>query len=260
MAKITYDVSGVEDSGGGTGVQAPPALYEATIGLCEHRTEKVDGSPVNDLRVAFNVGEEYDWVFYYVQLDGTAGWKLKQFVEALGLPPKGGIDPEVLVGKKLRVKINPGSYGGEYRAQVNRVMPLDGTSASKDPGPDVDDDDDVVEPGDFVPAREGDEGVDSYDDWPAEDVFAEIDDRGLEAPKGRGAAKIKRGIEILREDDAAQDDDADDDDADADDDYDDWTLEELIDEAKKRGLKMGRGKKTEDAVIALLREDDGSPF
>lgn len=266
MAKITYDVSNVEDGGGGgTGVQAPVAVYEAELAICEHRTEKKDGSPVNDLRCAWNVGEDYDWVFYYVQLDGSADWKLKQFTEALGLPPKGSFDADKLVGRRALVKVNAGSYGGEYRAQVGRVMAISDNGAAPaaaaepeaDDGPDTAGGTTAAGADDFVPAREGIDGVDSYDDWPGDDVLAECEDRGL-TPKGRGeAAKVKSGIELLREDDASA---AGGEDGATTDDYDTWTLEELVEEAKQRDLKLGRGKKTEEQVIAALREDDSTPF
>ena len=68
MAKlVTYDNTGVEDSGG-TGEKAPPGVYVARITRCEQRDVKADGSPANDIMVVLNVDEKYDPLYTYIGL------------------------------------------------------------------------------------------------------------------------------------------------------------------------------------------------
>lgn len=275
--KITYDNTGVEEStGGGTGVKAPPAVYVARIERVTKRDKKKDETPVNDLEVVLNVGDEYDWVWSYVGLDPQSDWKRAEFTRALGLPEKGSFDTDALKGKILRVKLNHGSFNGEYSPSAGRFMKaldddefVGGDGAAAADAPEPDDDAPAAAGGgtadDFVPTREDpdDEEIGSYDDWDEADVLAEAEDRGLTLPGGRGK-KLDKALKALREDDAAQDETpkpaADGGEPEADD-YDEWTLEELIAEAKDRNLELPRGRKTEEKVIAALREDDAKePF
>lgn len=286
MAKlIPYDVTGVEESGGGTGVKVKPGVRPARIVRCAQRTQKRNGDPVNDLEIALDVGSEFDWVFTYVGLDEASDWKLAEFVRALGLKDKGKIDPDKLVGQLLRVKINPGEYDGQYSPSAGRLMKAQSgdedalgesvselSSSNGSPEPDEDADASVTAEvdgdDDFEPSREGDE-FGSYDDWSDEDLIGEAEDRGLTLAGGRGNKKDK-AIKALRADDAAQmgDDDGDGDDAVADDDYDDWDLDRLKAEWEERemgDLPAVRGRNADDRlkakIVEQLREDDNeNPF
>lgn len=300
MAKITYDVSDVEVGEGGN--QPKPGVYDATIAQVTHRTEKRDGSPANDLEVAYDLGEGYAWVYSYVGLEDSSAWRLRELTDALGLKAKGALDTEKIKGKKVRVKINPDTYNDEYRARIGRVMAFgsdNGDGPTDEAGDEPEADAGTVDvealiaerypdfPEDQVPSREGEEGIDEYDKWDAEDVKGEVNDRGLEVT---GRKTQKALLEALRKDDEewaellaggsadAGDGDAPDADADTEGDsaypkgyepqretddnkYDDWDESDLEGELDDRGLEAasGRGNKTAK-IIKALREDDENPL
>jgi hypothetical protein len=194
---ITYDVSGVEESGGGTGVKVRPGVKVAKIETCEQRTENAQGGPANDIKVGLNFGPDFDWGFTYVGLGPASDWKLAEFIRACGLPPKGKFDPEKQRGKFIRVKVNPGTYEGAYSPDMGRLMKAQPGDEKKWPGingkaelaedepddaePDNEADDtteDAVEKTyedpDFVPSRENDPEIGSYDDWEDADLESEV--------------------------------------------------------------------------------------
>ena len=294
MAKlIEYDVSGVEESsGGGTGVKVRPGVHVAKIERCTERTEKRDGSPANDIEVALNFGEEFDWGFTYIGLSQAADWKLAEFIRALGLKDKGKLDPDKMVGKYLRVKVNSGTYEGEYSPDMGRLMKIqkgdieawqsgNGTasefSQSAAAGPDTEEDGDEPEASSDSFYREGqpdpedpNETVGSYDEWPDEDLEAEVNDRGLTLPGGRGSKKNKM-MAALRADDEAQgsaEEAGDEESSEGEDDYDEWDLDQLKAEWAERelgDLPVIRGRNSDARLqaklIEELRDDDkANPF
>lgn len=290
MAKLVpYDVEGVEEGGGGTGVKVKPGVHVAEIVRCQKRDQKKSGDPANDIEVALSFGDEFDWAFTYIGLSKAADWKLAEFVRALGLKEKGNLDPDKMVGKLMRVKVNSGSYEGEYAPDVGRLMPAQkgdkvGEKASElsstPSGPDMEpeeegDGDGATEPADgFVPSRESDPDIGSYDEWTDDDLVAEADDRGVALAGGRGKKRDK-AIAALRADDEAADGDGgdggggdDDTPAAEGDEYDDMDLDAL--KAEWDAREMGdhpniKGRNAADrlkaAIIEALREDDtANPF
>lgn len=274
---LEYDISGVEESSGGTGVKVKQGVMPAKIMLAEYRDKKKDGTPANDIRLGLSVGDEYDWLFTYISLEEAADWKLAEFIRALNLKEKGklNLDRDVK-GKVIRVKVNPGTYNGEYSPEVGRLMkaqPGDdeaigqsvtdkGTSqgGASDDGP-VDDDptasgadetgstlperdadgDPIYENG-FEASRESDPEVGSYDDWDEDDLLGEVQDRGLTLPGGRGKKKDK-AIAALRAEDAEVEGasagaavEDDSGDDDAGEDYSSWDLDKLKAEWADRNL------------------------
>ena len=292
MAKlIKYDVSGVEESGGGTGVKVKPGLRIAKIVRCQQREAKRDGSPANDIEVALDFGSEYDWGFTYIGLSEAADWKLAEFVRAVGLKDRGQFDPDKMLDKFVRVKVNSGQYEGEYSPQMGKLMKavsgddetwaegngsvseLSGSSKSgpEDDDDNGDDDDDAAvdtktySKAGFEPSREGEE-FGSYDDWTDDDLYAEAEDRDLTLPGGRGSKRNKT-IAALRAEDNAVSDAADEAET-TEDDYDEWDLDQLKEEWDQRQLgKLPaiRGRGAEEsmmaAIIEQLRADDSeNPF
>ncbi len=122
MAKIKYDVSDVEAGGGGE--QPQPGLYRGKIVSIKNRKAKADGSPTNDLEVVVDVGEQYSRLWTYIQLDNPATrWKLREFTDALGLPPKGEIDEKKHEGKPVTVKITSDTdLDGDYRGRIKNLF------------------------------------------------------------------------------------------------------------------------------------------
>lgn len=284
MAKITYNVEDAEPFGEGGG-QPKAGVYDAEIVRATHRTEKKDGSPANDIEVVLQCeGEDdennaYGWVFTYIGLNDSSAGRLREFTNAVGLKAKGGFTTDaennipVLAGKKLKVKINPDQYDGEYRARVGRLMKLS-ESTNGDDAPDADAD---AEPEDdtdtkassngasgFEPSREGDE-FGSYDEWEDKDLEDEVEDRGLTVGGGRGKKRDKL-IKALRDDDAeaegGDDADASGDEGDGDN-YDEWEPKLLMEEIKDRDLTehLPKGRRGKSTLIEILRKDDkDEPF
>lgn len=289
MTKVTYNNEGIEEGGGGGSVQPKPGVYVAKIVRAEVRTEKSDGSPANDLHLVFDIGSNYVWLHSYVGLGAGSEWKLAELTRALGLREKGSFDSDTLKGKIIKIKVNPDTYEGNYQGKAGRFMKANKSDKilphEDDPvagGSDADDADDTDTDADTGDEREfwdgasreidengePDEEVGSYDDWSDEDLEAEVNDRGCDdlMPGGRGKKRDKH-IKALRAEDELfyagddQGDDSDDDGEEPEDDYDNMSLEDLIAEAKSREITLPRGRKTEQQVIDLLREDDGTdPF
>lgn len=283
MAKLVeYDVEGEEEGGGGTGVKVKPGVHVARIARCVYRDKKRDGSPANDLEIALDVGSEYDWVFTYVGLSEASKWKMAELVRALGLKEKGKIDPDKLVDKIIRVKINSGDYNGEYSPDAGKLFKAQngdealvgqGVSETSTHAGDAPEPDDTAEgsaEGGFEPSRETDPDIGSYDDWADEDLTAEAEDRNLTLPGGRGSKRDK-AIKALRDDDNSSADAGEPEDAGTatgDDDYDEWELDKLKQEWTDRqlgDLPNLRGKnaaeRVKTAIIEELRKDDAeNPF
>lgn len=282
MAKLVeYDISDVEESGGGGSEEPKPAVYPAEIVVCERRTQKNDGTPIDDLRVGFNLGGNYRWLWKYIGFGETSEWKLAEFVRALDLKEKGKFDPDKLKGKMIRVKVNPGTYEGAYSAEVGRLMKaLPGDELAEATVSDNGDqpaaaateaEPEPVADGEFVPSREGEE-LGSYEDWSDDDLEGEVEDRGLTVPGGRGTKKDK-WVKALRADDVeAAEAEADttaeptpDEEAD---DYDTWPVKDLEAEHNDRELTLpdkprGRnaGERWKQALIESLRKDNAeNPF
>lgn len=122
MAAIKYDVSDVEAGGGGE--QPQPALYKGKIVSVKHREKNARGEACNDLEVVVDVGSEFSRLWTYIQLDNDATrWKLREFTDAVGLPPKGAIDPTKLKGKPVTVKVAADTdLDGNYRGKIKNLF------------------------------------------------------------------------------------------------------------------------------------------
>jgi hypothetical protein len=201
------------------------------------------------------------------------------------LKDKGNIDTDKLLKKKLRVKVDPDTYGGEYSPRAGNLFPLapgdsdvgrvSELSGSDDNGsaPEPETQEGAGSDG-FVASREDEPDVGSYDTWNDDDLTAEAEDRGVTIPGGRGNKRDKV-IAALRADDSeakaepeADTSGASEDGAGNDDDYENWSMDELKSEWEER--QMGdvpsvRGRNAEARVITamavMLHEDDkANPF
>jgi len=168
MTGIKYDNSDIE--GGGGGKEPDPGLYPGKIVAVTHRTKKSDGSKVNDLEVTVDIGEEYVRLWSYIKLPGDPAydqsrWKLRELTDAIGLPPKGTLDPKKIEGKPVMVKTKMRRDDPD-RAEIKNLF-KPGEESLKD-GEDP-----------------TDEATDDYTEWSVEDLEAEIQERGLDMPSGR---------------------------------------------------------------------------
>lgn len=236
MATIKYDVSDVEAGGGGE--QPQPGMYKGKIVSVTHRTQKANGDPANDLEVVVDIGGNYSRQWTYIGLNKNTAWKLREFTDAMGLKPKGEIDPKKLEGKPVSVKIAADKdLDGNYRGKIKNLFKPGSTD-------DVDTDGDAA---------------DSYEDWSLEDLKEEIETRGLDLPKGR--ATKEKLIAVLEADDETAGDDGDDGDGEestsTNDEYDGWDESDLKEEIENRGIGGNiSGRKTKAKMIEALRADD----
>lgn len=252
MAKVKYNVSGVE--GGGDFTPPKPGVYVAKIAEASRRTGEK-----NDIEVVYEIVKgdfKGSRIWDYVPLTEAAAFRLRQFIDALGLGEKGTLDTDKILGKKVKIRVKGRTWNDEYRAEIGSVFALDDdTEDDSDDGDDDDDDDlDDEEQGD----GDGDEEQDfsEMDNAELKAAVEENDGDLSEITDGvKGVSKKRAAIIAWLEENASGDDDDDeasDDDEDGDD-YDEWETKELKEELKTRGLKTGGNKA---ALIKRLREDD----
>jgi len=241
VAKIRYDVSDVE-SGERNYVQPKPGLYDAKV--VEANARQTDGKNDIEVIVELTAKGEYQGarLWGYVHLGEASRWKVRELTDAVGLPAKGTIDTDKLVGKKLKVKVSASEWEGEYRARLQRFL-----SAS-----DADDGDDAEE-------EEGEGEGEDYSTWSLDDLKAEVEERGLEG-NITGSKTKKKLIEVLEGDDNGpasgeeeeeeeeeEEDDAEDDAVD----YSSMSLGELKEAASEAGLTV-KGPKSK--YVTALEE------
>lgn len=224
MAKVKYDVSDVEDI---TFKQAPKGTYRAQI-VDTTVGEAGSGQPMLTVVLELvrdskgkKLKEKYGRIWHRVPLEhweDTAGWtfRLKEFIKALGLKEKGSFDPDKLEGKELMVVVRAGKdLDDNYRAEAGKLMPL---KSDEDEGEDDEEPDEDEE-------EDEDEDEDDDDDEDEEDEEEE------------------------------EDDDEDEEDEDEAEDYSEWSRNQMIKEARSRGITVKKGQ-DEDEIRALLIEAD----
>jgi hypothetical protein len=254
MAIIKYDVSGVEvESDRGV---MPAGVYKVKIITC------VDAKPSGKDRRLEVVGEvvEGDWkgykVFDYINLDvEELSWKLAQFVRALGLPDKGGLDPKKVIGllTRSRTKVtNSDEYGMQSKHQ--RWLPLDA-----DEGESTDDE----ESADDEDATEDDETEDDSA-WTEEELKAlalkelttlateaELDTKEILKAKTKAADKKTALVEAILAAQEGEDEDEDEDESEL------WTEEELteLDDDDLKAVLSGDPEDEDDEGLGLDPDD-----
>lgn len=248
MAAIKYDVSDVETGGGGEEPQ--PALYKGKVVSINNRKKKNDGTAISDLEVVCDIGEEYVRLWTYVKLpddpnyDQSAhGWKLREFTDAMGLPPKGSIDPAKLKNKPVLVKVRADTdQDGEYKGKIKNLF-KPGTL-----------DEDAVTGGDDSQAGN------DYSEWTDEDLKAELAERDL---KVTGRFSSEKAIALLEEaDGGGEEPEGEEPEGEAEvnlpegyEDIAEWSDDDLKEELKSKDIKLsGRfsAQKARDAIIEAI--------
>jgi len=247
VAKVKYDNTNVEPS---QFKQPTPGLYTAKIDEANHRSD--DGH--NDIEVVFVIdGGEFDGakVWTYVGLSEASGWKLLELTDALGLPKKGELDTNKIVNKKVKIKINPDQWEGEYRARVGRISPL---TATPEDDAEVEAETDSEETATEEASAE--EAAD-YSEWEVAELLEVITDDSALAEKYPGgydedrdyltgfleAADANELDEWLAENSETVD-------------YTTWDTAELKAELERRGLDVPK-RAPKSKLIGLLEENDG---
>lgn len=182
MAAIKYDVTDVPEGGGGA--QPQPGLYAGKIVEVKERKKKADGSPTHDLEVVISCGEGFAHQWSYIGFSEQTRWKLREFTDAVGLPPKGEIVPSKLKNKPVIVKISADTdQDGDYRGKVKNLFK-----------PGSVDEDQLAKPSENGASADG--GATDYTDWSDEDLKAELSEKDITVT---GRWTRDKAIEALEE-------------------------------------------------------------
>lgn len=283
MAKVKYNVKGV-DSSGGDFEKAKPGMYIAEIAEINDRESSSGNGAM--LEVVFKIksdskGKKKDiagigsQVWHYVLLEHEpSAFRLREFLEAIGKVQGkkgevGTLDTDKLIGLELQVQLKSDKdQDGEYRPRVGKVLGL--SDAASDEDEDEPDEDDEDETDDEV---EDDEEQD--DDEEEDDDEEAIDLDELDRAELKKLIKDEeldiRVTKSMSDDDLREkiaealgsDEDEDEDDEEEEEDDDDDGLDDLDRSALKVLIKeheLGSVKKseTDDDLRARLREADVS--
>jgi hypothetical protein len=271
MPVVKYDVSNVEDIQ--EGVHAPTGTYRAKVrSVAGPMASK--SNPANQmLEVVFDLthdaaGKKLDQTYmplwYYPILNHDSEFvqgRLKEFLFAFGLKPKGQFNTDKIVGKSVQLKLKHDTdQDGEYRPRVSKVMGL-----AEQAG----------EPEDAEPedeAEDEDNGEVDLETLTRAELKKLIKENELEirVTKGMSDDDLRGAIaEQLEEEDEAEEpeeeepedegEEGEEPEAEEEDDgYDEMSVSDLKAELKERELATNGAKKV---LIARLRKDDSSePF
>jgi hypothetical protein len=259
VPKVKYDVSNVESR-----KRPKPGLYPFKIVQATYRAER--DNPDIEVVSEITSGEfKGSRMWSYIQVANEASaWKLREWVDALGLKGRGTLDTDKLVGKEFRAKVNAEQYQGEYSPKIGTVMALDAEDDYEDEADDEAAAADEAEAEDDEDDEGEEEELPAYEDMSLKDLRAHAKERGIET----AGAKKTAIIEALEADDEeGADDEEEDEEEDGDEeedevvDYSEWERDDLKAEAKRRGIKVLKKHSDED-IATLLEEDDqaGDPF
>lgn len=257
MAKIKFDVSGVEDRPD-FDKPIPRGTYRCKITDITSGESKSSGNPM--LTVEYEVSERGDHkgrkLWDYIVLNDASAWKLKQLTTALGLKAKGTLDTDAALGERVLVRVKHETDDRDpdnivVRSRVGSVNPL----------PEVDDDEEEEE--DEEQEDDDDEGT--TDDLTVDDLAEmdldelkelideeELDIRVTKRSKAEAIrAKVAEALGLEEEEEEEDEDDEDGDEEEAD--YESMSAPELRTELKARGLPT-KGRKA--VLVERLEEDD----
>lgn len=275
MAKIKYNVKGV-DASGGDFEKAKPGMYIAEIAEVNERDSKSGNGAM--LEIVFKIKSDSkgkkkgivgigSQVWHYVMLEHEpSAFRLREFLEAIGKVQgkkgeAGTLDTDKLVGLELQVQLKPDrDQDGEYRPKVGKVLGLSDTAS------DEDEDEDGEEEDDEESEEEADDDEDAVDldELDRAELKKFIKDEELEIKVTRSMSDddIREAIaEALGGDDEEEDDDAEDEDEDDEDGLDDLDRAGLKAHIKEEGLDISVKKSMSDddireAIRAIATEDE----
>ena len=271
MAKIKVKI---KDPEGGAFKQPTPGLYTAKVHKIVEETSKAGNDMLTvSLKITNRRGPQKEFkgtvVRSWVALTEAAEFKLVEFLKACGVKVKKGdisFDTDKLIGTEVQIKIEGGTYNGDYSASVARIIPISEDVEDEDDGEEDDDDaadDDDLEEGDEE-EEDDDDPEDEADEEEEDDEEIDLDDLNL---KELRALASERKVKLRKEDKAgairkklraaeAAAAEAEEEEEDGDgDDYNDWSLADLREEAEARGLEFSE-KARKPKLVKLLVEDD----
>ena len=144
MAKVTYDLTGVDDLPDEP--HAPVGTYIGKIEAAEFKNSSA-GNPMIEVRWRLThdasgskLKESYQAVWDYPILEHDSKFvmgKTKAFMEAIGEKLKGTLDTNKMVGKKAQLKLKSDTDdGGDYRPRIGKILPAPGEAEPDDVEPD----------------------------------------------------------------------------------------------------------------------------
>lgn len=265
MAKIKYDLSDVEDVA--DGVHAPVGIYRGKVRSVEGPKDSSNGNPM--LEVVFDLThdasgkkltEQFMPLWYYPILEHESSFvqaRLKEFLLAFGLKPKGILDTDKIVSKSVQLKLGSDKdQDGEYRPRIKKVMGM----ASSDE-PEAEEEPEEAEPEE----PEAEEEELDLDDLDRAALKALIKEEGLEIKvfKSTTDDQLRESIAEAMgegEEEEPEEPEAEEEEPEADaepeeesDGFDGMSIADLKAELKERELPTNGAKKV---LIARLRKDD----
>ena len=284
MARVKYDVRGVESSGG---TPLPPGVYNAKITQADVTKPEGKDQRIEVILEVINSEKENNGkkLYEYINLESDAAkWKLKEYLEALGEgTDTGSFDTDDHLNKVIGVKtiVRPAdeARGFDARAAVRRMFAIDESLRNGASAPAEDLDDEPATPAaEQVTEDDGEEltwdelnGMDraalkqlNKDEQVGIAVKKSMTDDDLRAAIAEffelpPLVVIDVEIEEDEEEDeepeaeaeAAEEDEA----AGDEDDYDEWSDADLKEELSQRSLSTKGSKKV---LIGRLRRDDNA--
>lgn len=285
MARVKYDVRGVESSGG---TPLPPGVYNAKVTQADVTKPEGKDQRIEVILEVVNSEEANNGkkLYEYINLESDAAkWKLKEYLEALGEGgDTGSFDTDDHLNKVIGVKtiVRPAdeARGFDARAAVRRMFAIDeaqrnGASASTE---NLDDDPPVAaEPTDAEDVEPLTwEELNEMDRAELKKLNKD-EEVGIAVKKSMTdddlRAKIAEFFELppLADEEEADDEEEEDEEPEAEaaaeteeeagegagdeDDYDDWSEPDLKEELSQRSLSVKGSKKV---LIGRLRRDDAS--
>lgn len=195
---IKYDVSKVDPSGASTPVK--PGNYKFKVKSATYREEKNDIQVVATIQAGKFKGVD---VFTWVNFGEASAWKLREFTDALGMKPKGGLDPDKLTGKTFTALTDRREYQGEMRNGIKSFLKPDADEEDEPDEADIeeeededdedlmtnvdedDDDDDEEEDEDEEDDEEEDEDEEDFESMDDDELREEAEARGLKTTGSR---------------------------------------------------------------------------
>lgn len=285
MAKIKYDIRGTERGGGEFDTTIEPGLYQAKVKSAELGQSKPSEKNPKGLQMLKLVFQLTDgkWKGALISTNvfpgyEAAAWKWAEFLDAVwlvkGKKEAGSFDTDKVVGAPVQLRIKAGSYEGEYKPEIGKVLPPKPGDDDEDEDDEDEDDDDEADVTDLEEDDEADE--EDEDDDEEEDDEEDEDEDGVPSEDDINAMNIKALKALAEEHDvdvkagskspgyrkaliealhSGEEDDDDEDDDDEEEDYSDWSIDDLKKEIKHRRLKVS-GKGSKKALIKALEADD----
>lgn len=235
---VSVDLSKVEAGG----KVLPEGKYAVSISAATLESSQ-SGNDYIKLELQVSEGDQKDYKLYHnCSLQPQALFNLKGVLLALGFPiPKKAFDLDLgeLVGSECSVEVAHEKYEGKQKARIVEFM-----------GADEEDE------------EEEESALENLELDELQDLAKELGIKAKDIKKAKNTEALIELIEEEAEEDDIEkameklfDEEEDEDEEDEEEDYSEMSIDELKEECKDRGIKVGKKAKKAD-LVALLEEDD----